>query len=194
MTKAELEAFKGTLLASSQPITAIIHRSWGQKVIDELYDVVSRGKVLGATDTVLSMSSGDKIVIIRGDEAKLIDKDSIGSVIVDSDVTVSGGGFITLDLKNAQDIRLRCTSSIVNSKTVSLSNAAAAKRFVLFFEITTIAATLTFQSNFKMSSDDPRWDSSTQTWASDYVTGKFKANVWFDGNDWYMDISKANYI
>lgn len=80
MTKAELEAQKNTLLASGQPITAIIHRSWGQKVIDELYDVVSRGKVLGATDTVLSLSSGDKVVIIRGSDAKLIDKDKFGDV------------------------------------------------------------------------------------------------------------------
>jgi hypothetical protein len=80
MTQAELEAQKNTLLASAQPITANIHRSWGQKIIDELYNALSRGKVLATTASVLSITTGDKVVIIRGADAKLIDKDVFGDV------------------------------------------------------------------------------------------------------------------
>jgi hypothetical protein len=79
-TKAELEGEKNTLLASAQPITAVIHRSWAQKIIDELYNATSRGKVLAVTDAVLSLSAGDKVVITRGADTKLIDKDKFGDV------------------------------------------------------------------------------------------------------------------
>ena len=80
MTQAELETQKNSLLASSQPITANIHRSWGQQVINELYDVASRGKVLANTSAVLSLATGDKVVIIRGTDAKLVDKDLFGNI------------------------------------------------------------------------------------------------------------------
>ena len=80
MTQAELEAQKNTLLAGGQPITATIHRSWGQQVINELYDAASRGKVISGLATVLSLTSGDKVVIVRGSDAKLIDKDVFGGV------------------------------------------------------------------------------------------------------------------
>lgn len=69
MTKPELEAFKNAFLASSQPITAAgMHRPFAQKIIDELYDAVSRGAVtvagavgagsFNATDGVLVGRAG----------------------------------------------------------------------------------------------------------------------------------------
>lgn len=80
MTKAALEALKNAALASGQPITAAIHRAYDQNVINELYDANSRGAVLAGVDTVLSLNSGDKVFIIRGSVAKLIDKDVFGDV------------------------------------------------------------------------------------------------------------------
>ncbi len=67
-TKVALEGQKNTLLASSQPITAAIHRTWG----------------LATTPTVLSLLAGDKVLIIRGADTKLIDKDAFGGGVLAS--------------------------------------------------------------------------------------------------------------
>jgi len=98
MTQAELEAQKNTLLASAQPITATIHRTWAQKIIDELYNVVSRGKVLATTSTVLNLATGDKVMLVRGADTKLIDKDvfvTAGSPIQRWDFSAHGGVYPT---------------------------------------------------------------------------------------------------
>ncbi len=72
MTQAALEALKNSLLASGQPITAAIHRTWGQKIIDELYDGQSRGDVLSTVTQVVSLNSVDYVLVIRSGVAKLV--------------------------------------------------------------------------------------------------------------------------
>lgn len=72
MTQAALEALVNAYLASNQPINAAaMHRPSMQKVIDELYDGQSRGDVLAEVMSVVSLSSGDKVLVIRGAEARL---------------------------------------------------------------------------------------------------------------------------
>jgi len=75
MTKAAIEALVNAFLAPGQPITANgMHKPSMQKIIDELYDAQSRGDVLSGVATVVSLNVGDKVLLIRGSEAKLIDK------------------------------------------------------------------------------------------------------------------------
>ena len=79
MTKAALEAAVNALLAPDQPITANgMHKPSMQQVINEMYNANSRGAVLSGIDTVVSLESGDQVVIIRGSTAKLIDRDQFG--------------------------------------------------------------------------------------------------------------------
>jgi hypothetical protein len=94
-TQSELEALKNSLLASGQPITASIHRNWAQQIINEFYNATSRGKVLATTSTVGSLSSGDKIYIIRGTDAKLISKDAFGSSMERWDFSAHSNAFPT---------------------------------------------------------------------------------------------------
>jgi len=72
MTQAALEALKNSLLASGQPITAAIHRNWGQQLINELYDGQSRGDVLSTVAQVVSLNSVDYVLLIRSGVAKLV--------------------------------------------------------------------------------------------------------------------------
>lgn len=75
MTKAALEALVNAYLAPDQPITANgMHKPSMQVLIDELYDSQSRGDVLASIAAALSLNTGDKVLIIRGAEAKLVDK------------------------------------------------------------------------------------------------------------------------
>lgn len=74
MTKEALEAQKNSLLASGQPITAATHRNWAQQTINELYDAVSRGQVLATVGTVVSLTAGDEVFIVRAGEVKRIDR------------------------------------------------------------------------------------------------------------------------
>jgi hypothetical protein len=73
MTQAALTAAVNALLASGQPITAAMHRAAQLVVTQEMYNANSRGAVLANVDTVLTLSNGDKVFIIRDGEAKLID-------------------------------------------------------------------------------------------------------------------------
>ena len=75
MTKAELLAAVNALLPSGLPITAAgQHRPSMHQVIDELYDAQSRGDVLAGVQTTVSLTSGDKVLLIRSGEAHLVDK------------------------------------------------------------------------------------------------------------------------
>jgi hypothetical protein len=75
MTSAELTAAINAKLASGQPITAVIHRSAEGDIIAELYNANSRGAVLAGVDTVLSLTSGDKVLLTRSGATKQASKD-----------------------------------------------------------------------------------------------------------------------
>jgi hypothetical protein len=92
-TKAQLEALKNSLLASNQPITASIHRSFAQKLIDELYDAQSRGDNLAGVQASGSTVEGDQVLVIRSGVAYLIPASLFGNGITLDDIN----GFVTVD-------------------------------------------------------------------------------------------------
>jgi len=79
-TQAQLEALKNSLLAGGQPITAAIHRSFAQKIIDELYDPQSRGNLLAGVQADGTTEVGDTILLIRGGQAYLAPASLFGGV------------------------------------------------------------------------------------------------------------------
>lgn len=81
MLKAALEGLKNSILASAQPITAALHRSWGQQVINELYDAQSRGNVLAnVSGTAPALSPGDEVLLFRDGVAYTMLVTAIGGV------------------------------------------------------------------------------------------------------------------
>lgn len=75
MTEAQLETLVNTLLASGQPdkIMAVKHRQVENAIIEELFDVQSRGDLFKDLTELLSYSSGLKLILIKNGVAKLID-------------------------------------------------------------------------------------------------------------------------
>lgn len=80
MTQAALTAAVNALLASGQPITALIHRAAEAQIIGEMYDAQSRGDILSAVASVASLQTSDTVLIFRSGVAKVINKDQFGSV------------------------------------------------------------------------------------------------------------------
>lgn len=71
-TKEQLEALNNSILASGQPITAALHRSFAQKIIDELYSAQSRGDLLAGVQTDGTTVAGDTVLLIRSGQAYLV--------------------------------------------------------------------------------------------------------------------------
>ncbi len=192
MTQVQLEALKNTLLASAQPITAVTHRNWAQKIIDELYNVTSRGKVIATTDVVTNTQDGDLALIVRGADTKLVNKDALNPIYRSTQDT--SPGTILIDFSNRFDAIITGTAPITSPRTIGFSNATLIRKFVFIFEITTTAAYLDMPSNVRMKSLDPRWNSSLKRWTSDYATGVFKMEGIFNSTNWLIEISESNFV
>lgn len=98
----------------------------------------------------------------------------------------TSGATITLDFDSGSDYVFVGSASFATAKTIALDNDTNALRLVFLFQITNVAATLTFPSSFTMS--DALWNSSSQVWTA-LDTGKFKARAEFDGTNWHMEIT-----
>lgn len=94
---------------------------------------------------------------------------------------------ITLFFQDCRDRIFFGASSFATAKTIDFDSATNALRFSFIFEITNVAAVLTFPSSVVMS--DARWDNTAKAWTSVDI-GKFKADAVFDGTNWYIEISK----
>jgi hypothetical protein len=92
MSEAALKALSNSELASGSEIPAVKHRTVNDAIIEEMFDGQSRGDVLAAVQSALSLSAGDKVFVIRSGQAYLLDANSFGLVsnLVDlSDVQIT---------------------------------------------------------------------------------------------------------
>jgi len=76
------------------------------------------------------------------------------------------------------------SASFATPKSVVLATDTNANHFTLIFTITNIAATLTFESDFK--SGDTRWAALVFT---SLETGTFKATADYDGTNWIIEFT-----
>jgi hypothetical protein len=65
MTLAELQLAVNTLLASGQPITALIHRNAAGQIMAEMYNAASRGAVIAGVNEQVSLDANDDVFIVR---------------------------------------------------------------------------------------------------------------------------------
>lgn len=98
----------------------------------------------------------------------------------------TAGSTITFDFDSRRDRIFYGSASFSTTKTIALSNSTNAVRLCFIFQITDVAAVLTFPSSFLMS--DPRWNDSTYEWTA-VEAGKYKAEAKYDGTNWYIDIT-----
>lgn len=110
--------------------------------------------------------------------------------VEDQATTVTTGGTITLDC-NSQKKRVHLGSAtFATPKTIALSNTTNARQFFFLFQITNVAAVLTMPSDFLLN--DPNWDESANTWTPTDV-GRYILAGYFDGTNWWVNISGAPY-
>ncbi|HEY3406432.1 MAG TPA: hypothetical protein VGK59_23755 [Ohtaekwangia sp.] len=107
--------------------------------------------------------------------------------------TITTGGTITLNFDDgsADDAVQKIfigSASWSTPKTLAFSNASNTLVWNFHFEITNVAGTITC-STCIMNTDDPRWDSGTDTWqALPGKTGKYEATATYDGTAWKLKI------
>jgi hypothetical protein len=79
-TQAELNALIASQLASGTEITAVRDRTVLQALTAEMFLAQSRGDVLAAVQSALAIAAGDKVLVIRGGQAFLLDADEFGFI------------------------------------------------------------------------------------------------------------------
>jgi len=107
-------------------------------------------------------------------------------LILDIATVSTASGTIDFDFALKQARKFLGSASFATAKSITFSNATNAVEFDFFFQITNVAAILTFPSSVIMN--DVRWNTSGQTWEASEI-GIYKASALFDGTNWIMDIS-----
>lgn len=115
----------------------------------------------------------------RLDEMALFSVSTAGATII----LTFGNGVL------AYQRRFVGSASFATPKTIELDFNTNANYFSFIFTITDVAATLTFDSDFKSS--DPRWSSLVFTALE---IGTYKAVAYKGGSDWYIDFSELPYV
>jgi hypothetical protein len=95
----------------------------------------------------------------------------------------TAGGTITLDLDNKLQAMFDGSATFSTAKIIALSNAANALLFNFFFEVTNVAAVLTFPGDWLKNATD--FDGSDWTPPS---TGKYELAGSWNGTNWYIKI------
>lgn len=134
----------------------------------------------------------DLVAIIQGGVAKKITASQLTAIEYGIISVDTSGSTLALDfgaIAQAYSRSFVGSASFATAKNVTLPNSTNANHFTLIFEITDVAATLTFPAGFKSS--DSRFLSLVFT--SDEI-GIFKLTADFDGTSWYADFSPLPYV
>jgi len=105
----------------------------------------------------------------------------------------TGSGTLDLNFGDAYIGFFRGQTSFATAKNVTTSVDSNAFQFHFSFQISNVAATLTFPSGYTGDSSDPRWDSTNRRWTADSI-GKYKVVGTFDGAEWKVEFSTGPFL
>lgn len=97
--------------------------------------------------------------------------------------TSTAGSSITLDMGSKTQKMFVGSASFASPKTIAMSNTANALLFNFFFEVTNVAAVLTFPGSWISSNTD--FDGTDWT---PPATGKYELGGSYDGTNWYIKV------
>jgi hypothetical protein len=97
---------------------------------------------------------------------------------------------ITLDLQGYKDVLLTGSADIGVGKTIAFSNASNGKRLTFLFTLTGNYA-FVFPNTVKMQNWVGDWDSDTYTWTPVSGAGAYRAEFFYNGINWLMNIYGA---
>jgi len=132
-------------------------------------------------------------LITSAEHRDMIDQsDSFVNKVDDLSLVTSdtSGSTITLDFGStalSYEKRFVGSASFATPKTIALANNTNAKHFTFLFEITSIAATLTFPSGFK--SGDTRYNNPSALIFTSTEIGIFKVTGDYTGSSWILEFS-----
>lgn len=110
----------------------------------------------------------------------------VSSFYLDAASIDTSGGTLTVNFASKAERLFYGSASFASAKAVALSNATNAKRFEFGFQVTNLAAKLTFPSGFLMN--DVNWEvSNPQEWEPPYL-GKYIIKASLINADWFMTI------
>lgn len=105
---------------------------------------------------------------------------------------VTTGATITLAFDNKSNPNFIGATSFATAKAIAHSNDTNGVQYVFIFNVTNVAAKLTFPAGYIMS--DVRWEAvNPQEWEPAEI-GKYKATATYDGTNWWLEISAAPYV
>lgn len=112
--------------------------------------------------------------------------------LVGGAITAStAGGTITLDFNGLPDVLFVGSASFATAKDIALANNSNALFMSFVFNVTNVAAVLTFPNEFV--ADDIRWDAGSQEWTPDQI-GLFRLDAIFNGVDWMIEKITGPYL
>lgn len=149
--------------------------------------------------TVADALTGDEILaVVQSETSKqttIQDVVALVTGINEVGFTDLGTGSGTLDL-NFGDAWIgffRGQTSFGTAKNVTISSASNAFQFHFSFEISNVAATLTFPVGYTGDFSDPRWDTDNRRWTADSI-GKYKVVGTYDGAEWKVEFSTGPFV
>jgi len=112
-------------------------------------------------------------------------------LILDIATVSTTSGTIDFDFALKQARKFLGSASFATAKSITFSNATNAVEFDFFFQITNVAAILTFPSSVIMN--DVRWEATGAKEFEPDGVGWFKGHAELKGSEWMVDISKIPY-
>lgn len=104
----------------------------------------------------------------------------------------TSSGTITLNFNNNGTATFFGSASFATAKAIAHSNDSNAVKYDFTFQITDVAAKLTFPAGYVMS--DVRWEQTNPQEWEPAETGKYKATATYDGTNWWLEISPNPYV
>lgn len=111
--------------------------------------------------------------------------DMVASPLMTLTTTDVSGGTITLDLESLDQKMYVGSTSFGTPKTIALSNATNGLVIDFKFNLSNVAAVLSFPSSFTMQTTDLRWNDGAHTFTP-AATGLHEFSATFDGTDWHL--------
>jgi hypothetical protein len=145
-------------------------------------------KITELPAATLPIVAGVKFEAVQGGVNVQVDADDMpgsGGSTLDQIEVATAGGTITLDFDSKIERMFVGGAPFATPKTIAFDNDTVALLGQFVFDISNIAAVLTFPSDVIMQGSDSRWDAGAFEFTPD-ATGKHQFSISWDGTNWIL--------
>jgi hypothetical protein len=145
-------------------------------------------KITELPAATLPIVAGVKFEAVQGGvnvQVDAYDMPGSGGSTLDQIEVATAGGTITLDFDSKIERMFVGDAPFATPKTIAFDNDTVALLGQFVFDISNIAAVLTFPSDVIMQGSDSRWDAGAFEFTPD-ATGKHQFSISWDGTNWIL--------